>query len=262
MDHSRPSEARLGPFAALLDLEFVEADLYRGHGLLPADVTLWRGHIAAQSLVAAARTVDPRSDPHSIQGYFLDRFTETQPAVYRVRRDSDQGSVATRHVVALQHGNIVFTMSASFDAPEPNLDPTPRGAAWTRNGTRFAAPCSEPWPFGLQVRFAPPNAGEKDCLEKTWIRAAGERPDDVGRHNAIVAYVADVCTGRAALGDGGAGRLVDKAMWFHRRHRVDEWFSVDLSREAVVGRRSWYLGRVHDQDERLVATFAHHVWVG
>src|SRR5438045_3473815 len=89
-----------------------------------------------QAARAAAATVEGRV-VHSLHAYFLRRGDCNAPIVYQVDRSLDGHSFANRRVVAIQHGQQIFNMAASFQAPEAGFDhqigmpavPPPEGLA-------------------------------------------------------------------------------------------------------------------------------------
>src|SRR6201990_2089682 len=101
----------------ILDLEQLEVNISRGGVFSPESGFLQRtfgGHVAGQSLVSAVRTVNPRFAVHSLHGYFLRPGDAKEPTVFIVERLRDGGSFVTRRVNAIQHGETIFSMSASF----------------------------------------------------------------------------------------------------------------------------------------------------
>ena len=109
----------------ILDLEQLEVNIYRGGVFSPESGFLQRtfgGHVAGQSLVSAVRTVDPKFQVHSLHGYFLRPGDATKPTVYLVERLRDGGSFATRRVNAVQHGETIFSMSASFQTDQSGIE--------------------------------------------------------------------------------------------------------------------------------------------
>nr|WP_205379440.1 acyl-CoA thioesterase II [Streptomyces sp. SID7805] len=124
----------------LLDLERIEQDIFRGQSrppvahhhpgmrrcappLLFSVVTrVFGGQVAAQALVAAGRTVPADRPPHSLHAYFLRPGDPGAPIVYTVDRIRDGRSFTTRRVVAVQHGQPIFHLSASFQVPEEGLE--------------------------------------------------------------------------------------------------------------------------------------------
>src|SRR5580658_9047434 len=114
----------------LLDLEFIEENLYRSSVIVEGPrVRLYGGQVAAQALYAAGSTVPDGRLPHSLHGYFLRSGSAARPTVFQVYRDRDGRSFSARRVVAIQEGEVIFNMSASFaeprEGPEHDADPAP-----------------------------------------------------------------------------------------------------------------------------------------
>ncbi len=108
---------------ALLDLEPIEVNLFRGVSPDEDRQRVFGGQVAGQALVAASRTVDePERLVHSLHAYFLRPGDPKVPIVYEVDRIRDGKSFSTRRVVAIQHGRPIFNLQASFHDPEPGLD--------------------------------------------------------------------------------------------------------------------------------------------
>src|SRR6266581_4479052 len=105
----------------ILDLENLEADLFRGRSPQVGWQRVFGGLVIAQALVAAERTVEG-SHPHSLHAYFLRPGDPAAPIVYQVERIRDGRSFATRHCRAIQHGRVIFTLAASFYNGEAGLD--------------------------------------------------------------------------------------------------------------------------------------------
>src|SRR6476620_2621555 len=109
----------------ILDLEQLEVNIYRG-SVFSSESANWQrtfgGQVAGQSLVSAVRTVDPRYQVHSLHGYFLRPGDAKAPTVFIVERLRDGGSFATRRVNAIQHGETIFSMSASFQTDQSGIE--------------------------------------------------------------------------------------------------------------------------------------------
>ena len=105
----------------LLDLEPIEVNIFRGSNPNEERQRIFGGQVAAQSLMAAGRTVE-LGRPHSLHAYFLRPGDPSVPVLYEVDRIRDGRSFTTRRVVAIQHGRAIFNMSASFHVDEPGLD--------------------------------------------------------------------------------------------------------------------------------------------
>jgi acyl-CoA thioesterase II len=112
----------------LLDLEYIEENLYRACGVSGEPRRLYGGQVAAQALYAAGRTVPAERLPHSLHGYFLRQGSAVRPTVFQVERDRDGHSFSARRVVAIQEGEVIFNMSASFAAPPGRRRPRRRGS--------------------------------------------------------------------------------------------------------------------------------------
>src|SRR6266446_2976862 len=106
----------------LLNLEQIEADIFRGRSPDDRRQRVFGGQVAGQALVAAGRTVPADRPVHSLHAYFIRPGDPTVPIVYIVDRVRDGRSFTTRRVSAVQHGKTIFVMSASFQQPEDGLE--------------------------------------------------------------------------------------------------------------------------------------------
>src|SRR5262245_61895534 len=104
----------------ILDLEPLEVNLFRGRSPQSGWQRVYGGQVIGQALVAACRTVDGRQ-PHSMHAYFLLAGDPKVPIIYDVDRIRDGRSFTTRRVVAIQHGQAIFSMSVSFHDDEPGI---------------------------------------------------------------------------------------------------------------------------------------------
>ena len=80
---------------------------------------LFGGLIAAQSVVAASRTVPDTHRIHSLHSYFILAGDGRMPILFRVEEIRNGGSFVTRQVLATQENQTIFMMMASFAKPEP-----------------------------------------------------------------------------------------------------------------------------------------------
>ena len=111
----------LDDLIALLDLEELEVNLFRGRSPQENRQRVFGGQVAGQALVAAGRTVE-RGIVHSLHAYFLRPGDPATPILYQVDRIRDGHTFTTRRVVAIQHGRAIFHLSASFQPAEPGPD--------------------------------------------------------------------------------------------------------------------------------------------
>ncbi len=242
--------------ASLLTLERVDRDLFRGRNAnYGPRQTLYGGQVAAQCLLAAAATVEPDRLPHSLHGYFLRSGRSDLPVILEVDRDRDGRSFSARHVVAVQDGEVIFSMITSFhierdggdfdDAPRrtaPEPEDTPRGG----------------WNPLLEVREVTPTDFLKgvftDCV---WVRSAASLGDDLLVHRAGLTYLSDLGTGfgqqaKSIVGRGGPS--IDHSMWFQQDIRADDWVLVDLRPVKAHSSRGAYEGSLRDRHGVLGAT--------
>jgi acyl-CoA thioesterase-2 len=240
----------------LLTLERVDRDLFRArnanHG--PRQ-TLYGGQVAAQCLIAAAATVEEDRQPHSLHGYFLRAGRADLPVILQVDRDRDGRSFSARHVVALQEGEVIFSMVTSFHAERAGgaFDDAPRRAAPEPEDT----PTRGRYPL-LDVREVTPTDFLKgvfsDCM---WVRSSVPLADDPLLQRAGLTYLSDLGSGfgqQAASVVGRGGPSVDHAMWFQQQIRADDWVLVDLRPIKAWGGRGVYHGSMRDRHGVLGAT--------
>ena len=106
-------QAMVDKLVGLLDVEQIEVDLFRGACTHEQWTRVFGGQVIGQALMAACRTVEARM-PHSLHAYFMRPGDPAKPIVYQVSRDRDGGSFTSRRVVAIQHGQPILNLAASF----------------------------------------------------------------------------------------------------------------------------------------------------
>ncbi|MFI1471152.1 acyl-CoA thioesterase II [Streptomyces wuyuanensis] len=266
----------------LLDLERIEQDIFRGRSRSAIVPRAFGGQVAAQALVAAGRTVPDDRTAHSLHAYFLRMGDPGAPIVYTVDRIRDGRSFTTRRVVAVQHGQPIFHLSASFQTYEEGLDhqaPMPDAPApdslpsaeeiLPRHAGRFIAPeiaermLEARAAVDLRYVDAPPYAsvGEpREARSQVWFRTNGKLADDPLLHVCLATYVSDMTLLDSVLlahGRGGwtvgdvVGASLDHAMWFHRPFRADEWLLYDQESPSAHGGRGLGQARIYTQDGQL-----------
>ena len=111
------SSAAVREVLEVLDLEALEVNLFRGRSPQSSWQRVFGGQVIGQALVAATRTVEDRP-VHSLHAYFLLPGDPQVPIIYEVERIRDGKSFTTRVVKAIQHGQAIFSMLASFHRTE------------------------------------------------------------------------------------------------------------------------------------------------
>ena len=123
--HDKGVTAALDDLLATLDLEAIELNIFRGFSPGGDRIRVFGGQVAGQALVAAGRTVDALEGPprlvHSLHAYFLRPGDPHIPILYEVDRIRDGRSFATRRVTAIQRGEAIFSLSASFHVLEEGV---------------------------------------------------------------------------------------------------------------------------------------------
>ncbi|MEU8518014.1 acyl-CoA thioesterase II [Streptomyces sp. NPDC048577] len=262
----------------LLDLERIEENIFRGQSRSAVVPRVFGGQVAAQALVAAGRTVPGDRLAHSLHAYFLRPGDPGAPIVYTVDRIRDGRSFTTRRVVAVQHGQPIFHLSASFQADEEGLEhqyPMP------------SAPDPETLPTAAEMlpRYLPADVAERlvqargavdlryvdappwgsvgeprEPRSQVWFRTNGKLADDPLLHVCLATYVSDMTLLDSVLlahGRGGwavgdvVGASLDHAMWFHRPFRADEWLLYDQESPSASGGRGLGQARIYTQDGKL-----------
>jgi acyl-CoA thioesterase-2 len=244
--------------AALLDLEHLDRDLFRGQNEPGARdrISLYGGQVAAQALRAAGATVPAERLPHSLHGYFLRRGRPDLPVIFHVDRDRDGGSFSARHVRAVQDGEVIFSMLASFNQPEEgaSLDAVP-----TRGGEPADTLPARPSPLLVDAREVTPTRvanGQVRHSDRLWVRAATPLPDDPLVHACALTYVSDLGSGFGQVdvpGLSAGGPSIDHTVWFHEPIRADEWMLLELWPTKAGGARGVYGGSLRGEDGRLGA---------
>jgi acyl-CoA thioesterase II len=243
----------------LLNLERIEENLYRNQIVFERPFRLYGGQVAAQALFAAGCTVPDGRLPHSLHGYFLRGGNTARPTLFRVERDRDGGSFSARRVVAIQNGEVIFNMSASFAAPigglERDVDPAPAVLAPDEH------PAAEhPYQQSLEVRPAVALDPER-VSRQFWVRCTVGVPESPLLHACVLAYMSDISSGMNAIPEYAAasGGSVDHAVWFHRQPALEDWVLLDLVPHVVAGGRGWYAGAFYAQDGTRLATLTQEV---
>ncbi|MEQ1572003.1 MAG: acyl-CoA thioesterase II [Myxococcota bacterium] len=268
----------------LLGLEPIEVNLFRGQSQDLGWGAVYGGQVLGQALSAAARTVPADRGVHSLHGYFLRQGDARKPILYQVDRIRDGKSFTTRRVVAVQAGEPIFSLAASFQVDEPGLDhqapapvdvPPPESlrtdweaaADWaTTLPEPFASRAMAERPIEMRsVDVVHPFAPEvRAPVRRVWLRTPDPLPDDPALHRYLLAYASDFHLLTTALFPHGVSFVspglhiasLDHAMWFHRPFRIDDWLLHVIDSPSASGSRGLVRGQFFDRAGRLVASSA------
>ncbi len=267
----------------LLQLERLEVNLFRGQSHSVGSGRVFGGQVMAQALSAAMQTVPDDRFVHSLHSYFLLPGDLNVPIVFEVERTRDGGSFTTRRVKAIQHGQAIFFLAASFQLAQdgyehqmemPRVSKPDDLPSWEGMAKQFGdiippnlkrmLDVQRPIEF-RPVEFINPLAKEKyDPVRHVWMKARGEMPEDRRLHDLVLAYTSDYNLLTTALLPHGLAAdfssltlaSIDHAMWFHRPFRIDEWLLYALDSPSASGARGFTRGKIFTLEGELVASVA------
>lgn len=254
----------------ILELERLERDIFRGIVIETAFTRTFGGQVAGQALVSAVRTVAPAFAVHSLHGYFLRPGNPTIPTVYLVDRIRDGRSFCTRRVTAVQDGQSIFAMSASFHGRDEGIEhqdampsvPAPEELPdLADSDDPEIALFTEEW-SEWDLRFVPQDLIERRsgaaAQQQVWVRSRETLPDDQVFHVCALAYMSDMTLIRTARVPHSEEAVqvasLDHAMWFLRPFRADDWLLYDQASPSAGFGRALAHGSIFDRTGALVAT--------
>jgi acyl-CoA thioesterase-2 len=270
----------------LLELEPIEHNIYRGLNRDIGTGRVFGGQVFAQALAAASKTVPEGREAHSVHGYFLREGDTRAPIVYFVDRPRDGKSFTSRRVTAIQHGEAIFHLSASFHVMEPGLDhqvpmpevPPPEEledeldvirANVDRYPEALRAIVTQDRPLEFRrvhprKLFEPVPSDAASAKRMVWFKLRERIPDALILHQATLAYASDYGFLPTSLQPHGVSwrdpRLIiaslDHTLWLHRPFRADEWLLYVNDSPSAFGARGFVRGQVFTRDGLLVASAA------
>ncbi|GAA6204958.1 MULTISPECIES: acyl-CoA thioesterase II [Thalassotalea] len=265
----------------LLSLEKIEQGLYRGQSQDLGFKALFGGQVMGQALSAAQESVEVDRHVHSLHSYFLRPGDAAKPVIYEVENIRDGRSFNTRRVKAIQNGQAIFYMTASFQLEEKGFDhqnemPDVVGPDELPSFTDFIFDNQQYIPENVRGKFLSEKPIELKPVEQynwikpeksepichMWIKANGQLPDDPRIHKYMLAYTSDFHFLPTALFSHGVSHwqpnfqiaTIDHAMWFHRPFRFDDWLLYVMESPTSVGGRGLVRGQIYNQAGDLVAT--------
>ncbi|HSC85240.1 MAG TPA: acyl-CoA thioesterase II [Pseudomonas sp.] len=273
----------LDDLVALLSLEAIEENLFRGVSQDLGFRQLFGGQVLGQSISAASQTVESGRHVHSMHGYFLRPGDPTLPVVYQVDRVRDGGSFSTRRVTAVQKGAPIFTCAASFQADEEGFHhqiqmPDVPGPEELKSETELAQLVAHLLPERMRERAVSAKPIEirpvtrsnpfdpKPCepAKYVWFRADGALPDIPAIHKYILAYASDFNLLTTSMLPHGVSvwqkfmqvASLDHSLWFHRNVRADEWLLYAMDSPWAGNARGFARGSIFNRQGELVASVA------
>ncbi|GBF27104.1 acyl-CoA thioesterase 2 [bacterium MnTg02] len=266
----------------LLDLEPLEHNLFRGRSPQQGWQRVFGGQVIGQALVAAGRTVDGRF-AHSLHGYFMRAGDPSVPIIYEVDRIRDGKSFNTRRVVAIQHGEAIFSMSVSFqieekgfthqiempDVPKPDELPS-ESEIKEKFVDQLPAAIKAYWERERPIELRPVDfsrylsSDRRKPIQNIWMRTTGPLPDDRALHQCVLAYASDftlldtalIAHGRVLFDPRLMLASLDHALWLHQDFRADQWLLYAQDSPFTGGARGFCRGSIFSPDGTLVGSVA------
>lgn len=267
----------------LLALERLEDNLFRGQSRDIGTKYVFGGQVLGQALSAAQKTVDDPRHAHSLHAYFLRAGDIDAPIVYSVERTRDGSSFSVRRVVAIQHGQPIFTCSVSFQIEESGVEhqlsmpevPKPEDLAppapiapeqLERVPVKLQRWLGMKGPFEFRHvyprdEFNPP---KRPPYQQVWFRLSDGVPDNPELHRTLLAYASDFHLIGTATFPHGISYFqpsvqmasLDHALWFHRPFRADDWLLYSCDSPSAQNARGLARGMIYDRHGVLVASTA------
>lgn len=277
----------VSPLEQLIDLlrvKEIEKNTFKGLGQDLGFGRLFGGHVLAQSLMAAAQTVEKERTCHSLHGYFLRLGKTDDPIFYEVDLTRSGQSFSTRHVVAKQNGVAIFMMSASFQRQEKGFDhqaqmPQVAGPDGLKSELDRIREVQDKIPASVRANLTADRAIEirvvdpvdhfkpdhRPAIKNSWFRTVAEVQDtDPLIHQAILAYASDFGLASTAgmphgftfFKPGIQIASLDHSIWFHRPFVMNGWMLYAKDSPTAAGARGFNRGQIFSHDGSLVASIA------
>lgn len=266
---------------ALIKPEQLEKGLFRGESEDLGFKHVFGGQIVGQALCAAARSVSTDRTIHSLHSYFLRPGDNQKPIIYDVEILRDGNSFSARRVNAIQNGQSIFYMTASFQSHEEGLEhqsvmPEVTGPDSLPSETDIACQLADILPKRIRdkftaekpldirpVKFHHPLGGDPDQpVKQIWLKANGSIPDNPLLHYSLLGYISDFNFLSVSLQPHGKGILapemqvttIDHSIWFHRPFNLNQWLLYSIESTSASGARGFVRGEFFTLDGRLVAS--------
>ncbi|TDY16813.1 (3S)-malyl-CoA thioesterase [Paraburkholderia sp. BL6665CI2N2] len=268
----------------VLELAKLGDNRFLGCNLKQEGQRVFGGQIIAQALIAAQQTVEMCRHVHSLHGYFLRPGDMEVPVIYEVDRIRDGRRFSNRRVIALQHGQTIFSLESSFQVDETGLEhqiamphdvPPPETLSTQQElisqfAGRGPVGVKRYWERERPAEMRPVILKHYTSREKLeprqniWFRAKGPLPASRATRAAVLAYLSDVTLlDTATFAHGRAGfdldielTSLDHAMWFHREDPLDDWLLFSHDSPSTQSSRGLTRGAIYSRGGTLIASLA------
>lgn len=280
-------------------LRLGEPSEYRGHMYINGESLyfptgrVYGGQVIAQSIVAAARTVDAGRLPHSIHGYFISAGDIRQDLLFDVETLRDGRSFSARRINVTQSEGPILTAIASFQQtgqpgvefsdPMPDDVPDPETLTSAKElmtpyaeRSPFAKFYAQKSPFDIRhvtktIMLGPDkeSARQDSGTQMVWMKADGTVDVPQVMHRAMLALGCDQLmmepvlrrSGLSIATPGISYASIDHSMWWYRDVDINQWhLYVQDTPTAAHGRGLGY-AKVYSRSGDLVAVIAQEAMI-
>lgn len=254
---------------------------------------VYGGQVIAQSVVAAARTVDPDRLPNSIHSYFLTAGDIHQDVLFDVENLRDGRSFSARRVNATQADGAILTAIVSFQKhgqhgvafadPMPADVPDPESL---RNAKQLMEPFADKSAFAdyyatksaFDIRHvtstvmlgSDKTSAETDSgRQMVWMKVDGHVDLPQLCHRAIMAMGCDQImmepiirrAGLSFMTPGIAYATIDHSIWWYDDVDVNDWMLFVQDTSVAGHGRGLAEAKVYARDDRLLAMMSQEAMV-
>jgi acyl-CoA thioesterase len=256
---------------ATLELDRINETFFVGTQLDGPAHHILGGHIGAQALMAAARTVSDDRPPRSMHAQFLRSGDARRPVDFEVVALHDGGTFSTRRTTARQSGAVLAEATVSFSRPpgleaEQEVVRQPVAPVVTQPDSLPSVPLDGTWASleWFERRTVPEAVGGLDWA-RLWWRPNGVVRDDPILVTALVAYLSAVTLVEPPLAARGPGfnstpAMVDHSVWFHQQPELSDWLLYEQRSDSCAHRRALSTGRMFNRDGTQVCTAAQEIY--
>ena len=260
-----------GVLAGLLEPTSDGDDAFSGPPNGPLGKRAYGGHLAAQALAAAARTVDPDRVPTSLHVQFLRGGDAGEPVRYTVERTHDGRSSSSRRVLGRQGDRLLVSATALFAVPADGPQHSDRTEAQDPETLPHTGPIG-PAPSlpldEIDMRIQDDRDGPEQggaFVRRLWWRVTADLPKDPVLHACAAVYVTDIygvdpvlaVHGHSMTDRSHHAATTDSSTWFHRPIRADRWNLLESRSPAAARGRGAVTAGLFDADGQRVATCVH-----
>jgi acyl-CoA thioesterase-2 len=260
----RSGSAQVDELVRVLAVEQVDDHLCTATSTSRPEGRVFGGQILAQALVSASLSTPGVA--HSLHAYFMRAGRPRDEIRFEVDPLRDGRSFSTRRIDAVQGGEVICSVMASFHRPEEGVDhqdpmPAHPDPEALDGRSPFVASDGPARAGALEIRGCPADPDDRRRAESAvWMRITAPLPNDPLLHRALLAYLSDMSVLHGAFRRHGLRRSeiraasLDHSLWLHRDGRADGWLLYDSRSPSAAAGRAVGHARLFAADGTLLAT--------